>query len=562
MAAGGPSVTTDLTFADYGAVLRRRGWIIIALLVIGFLVGLGVAAGVAKSFKATTVVQVQDTSAATNSGTSSTSKTVDGVNLDTEAQVVRSAQVATAAAKSLGLSTPAAKLQKDIAVSVPANSTVLNITFTGSSPSAAQSGSLAFAQAYLAQRHATAAAALAAQRTALVNEITPLTTQLRSVTTQVATLPDASSARALAEAQQGLLVSQINGLNAQLAPLASISTVGGAVITSPQRPTAPSSPSKPLYAGGGALVGLLLGFLIMAGLEILDPRLRGRRGAERLLQVPVLAELDIRPDERWASVVKPTSPAARGFGELCDALAGSEGGHRTILVVGVDEDGPGSIVAAGLAAAISRARGEALLLVTAERDPGLAALGVKLGDDAPDGVQSGTAPTVPGLRVGHIKAVGASRGPVVMSARTTADTAVIAGPAIGAGALDHALVEQVDAVILVARDGSTSWELALTALRRLRNAQAHVAGVVLLPPAPRGRRRSAAVQDLPAIRPAQRNVSTTVVDPALGPVEITPDTETGEVIPDTEPVDDMSPEDVELPDELDELDEDVPSAKS
>src|SRR4051812_206024 len=80
-----------------------------------------------------------------------------GINLDTEAQLVTSTETVAAAAERLHVTGDAARnLPDQVGVSVPPNTEILDISFTGSTAAKAQEGALAFAQAYLDQRKATA----------------------------------------------------------------------------------------------------------------------------------------------------------------------------------------------------------------------------------------------------------------------------------------------------------------------------------------------------------------------------------------------------------------------
>jgi capsular polysaccharide biosynthesis protein len=78
------------------------------------------------------------------------------VDLDTEAQIVPTAAVASGAQTLLGTAEDLTDLIKKVTVAVPANTAILDITFEAATRSEAQRGSQTFAQAYLDQSTAAA----------------------------------------------------------------------------------------------------------------------------------------------------------------------------------------------------------------------------------------------------------------------------------------------------------------------------------------------------------------------------------------------------------------------
>ena len=136
--------------------VRRHGWWVLLLVLAGTGGGAVLAAYAPAPYAATTSVLVQPVRIGPDTSTADRRTVAD---LDTEAQVLRSTAVATAAAKLLGVSTAQAeRLASDVTVAVPAGSSVLVITYTADTPRRAQAGSHAFAQAYLQNRHEVAVA--------------------------------------------------------------------------------------------------------------------------------------------------------------------------------------------------------------------------------------------------------------------------------------------------------------------------------------------------------------------------------------------------------------------
>ncbi|HEU5110205.1 MAG TPA: Wzz/FepE/Etk N-terminal domain-containing protein, partial [Micromonosporaceae bacterium] len=140
------------TLMSYLRWLRRRWWILLLAAFIGAGCGLLLTQVQPRSYIAKTSIVVRQVGADANPNAK--------VNLDTEAQVGRSLVVAERARGLMATGVPADELVKYVVITVPPNSQVLDIAFEAGTPREAQSGSHAFAQAYLDLRAATAARAL------------------------------------------------------------------------------------------------------------------------------------------------------------------------------------------------------------------------------------------------------------------------------------------------------------------------------------------------------------------------------------------------------------------
>ena len=125
-----------LELADYTSVLRRRGWVALALAGLGALVSVIYLAVAPASYQATADVYVTPNSANQNVvlGSKGTST---AVNMDNEAQIVESNTVAVLAARALHSRIPPQALLGQVSVSVPAKTTVLAIPRSASSPGSA-----------------------------------------------------------------------------------------------------------------------------------------------------------------------------------------------------------------------------------------------------------------------------------------------------------------------------------------------------------------------------------------------------------------------------------------
>src|SRR5215467_9190840 len=146
--------------ADYVGVLRRRWWIIVACACIGVVGAFAYVTVAPKSYTATASVNVNPNAAT--------------VNLDTEAQVVTSTAVATSAGKLLHSTLTPYKLSAQINVTVPPNSSILDIACTASTAVGAADCANDFAKAYLQNRQQSAVNYVQGQLNTLQQQVTKL----------------------------------------------------------------------------------------------------------------------------------------------------------------------------------------------------------------------------------------------------------------------------------------------------------------------------------------------------------------------------------------------------
>lgn len=353
--------------------LRAGWWLILALTAVGVLAGAAVAALSPTVYESTTSVLVlptgqQDANAAGG-------RTHGAVNLDTEAQLVTSTAVAGRARALLHTSTPAAGLAAGVSVSVPPNSTVLDITYSAPTAAGAQAGSHAFATAYLANRTASATSAATDQATALRAQIQQVTTALQQLSGRLAALPAGSAQRVYLDSQRANLSNQLNDLTGRLNTLTTTAITAGRVISDAPRPASPTSPSLPVDAAAGLAAGLVLGVTAALLYGRLNRTVRRADDLPRRTGVAVLAALtdptSPAPDLHFA----PHTPAATLFARLRNELTPAPPGDpapgedpaaegaprlagRVIAVVGTSDGWTATLVAVNLAAAINRAAGD------------------------------------------------------------------------------------------------------------------------------------------------------------------------------------------------------------
>lgn len=537
----------DSQLVDFAGVLRRRWWLIVAVAALGTLAGIGYLSTAPKVYIATASVYVTSTSGTANQGANG--HTTGTVNLYTEAQVVHSTAVAQAAAKLMHSTEGISPLLNRVSVAVPANSQILAVSCQEATAVGAASCAQSFAQAYLSYTSATTTASANSQLSALQARIAALEAASAKLTTQAASLPVNSTQRAAAGEQLTSDHSQLSSLNSQVAQLtaALADPSGGSIISSAIPPPKASSPKPTLILPSGLLAGLVIG-LVLAYLTS-----RGRRRIRRpqdvtRVNVPVLLSLPTGRPGLELAIAAPRSPAGRKFSELAHAVIGAMGsGRHVILVPGVSRGQGASLVAANLAAALSRNQPGVTLICADLEDSVIPELtGLPPGPGLTDMLARG-------LRVGSIEPQlaaaprlrvilpGSSAGPEAEDIQQDAleqlldelgaesRWVVIEGPAISASSDISTLAHVADAAVLVAEIPRTRTDQLITGVQYLGKMGADVLGAVLVP----ARRRSGPARPGPALPDRRAGLGKSIApteyaaisrpDAATGPADEDPD---------------------------------------
>ena len=299
--------------SDYLGMVRRHWWIVLAFILAGVLGATAGASTQPKEYESTASVLVQALSSqdanATNGRTSST------INLDTEAQLVTSTDVATAAGQLLKVTTPATRWPGRPGQRAGEHHGARH-HLRAPTAKQAQAGAHGFAEAYLAARQSAAQADITAQIAALDVKVKQYQGSLTQISSRLATLPinDPNRAALSSPGQHPDQPDQHPHHPAeQLAT--TTSAPAGSSATRHCR-SSPVRPSVPLFAASGALLGLLFGVAVAAVRQRTDRRVRRAADLTRRADVPVLAELPSRTQIRYDDVFPPFGPAGRMFNRL------------------------------------------------------------------------------------------------------------------------------------------------------------------------------------------------------------------------------------------------------
>ncbi|GHJ57372.1 hypothetical protein Nm8I071_66790 [Nonomuraea sp. TT08I-71] len=529
------SDSDGLALMAYLGWLRRRWWILVLAAVLGLAGGLAVSQLQHARYTSGTSLLVRPLSAGAESNPNAK------VNLDTEAQVVRSLVVAERAKGLMKVDTGADQLVKSVTVTVPPNSQILQVGYEADSPAQAQAGSHAFAQAYLDLRKATAQKALENETTALKQQITDVNKQLSAVAGRIAAAPANSPERERAEADRNVLTNQLTSLNNRLSPLLSADSDPGEIISDARLPESPSSPNRTLNLASGMGAGLLLGIVLALVLDRLDTRIRRGRDISDRVGLPLLLELPTRTPS--LTVLPATHKISRELGRLRNVLLSAvpepaqAGRGRQLLLCDGSAGTAAGFVAANLAAAYART-GQQVALITTKPDSALSSItGVAEGRHSLASVLRRDVPALkalaplPGLGQLRVLVPGDLDAEVELpvsglleilrelSARFDHVIIETAQPTLAVEA--QALGRHVDAVIVVAESGRTRSGEITAALQQFEQVNAPVIGAVLAPrlpaPAP-GATRPAAPANRPKPRPSPGpSAESTMVLPRMHP---------------------------------------------
>ncbi|MER5700360.1 lipopolysaccharide biosynthesis protein [Micromonospora sp. NPDC002296] len=492
--------------------LRRRWWMLVVAALLGAGAGMLVSQVQTRTYVSTTSLLVRQVGQDANPGAK--------VNLDTEAQVVRSLVVAERARALLKTTIPPEDLARSLSVTVPPNSQVLQIVYEAQSPEAAQAGSHSFAQAYLDLRLATATRSLENETTALKQQIAETNKQLAAVAGKIAGTPSNSVERARAEADRNVLTNNLASLNSRLSPLLSIALDPGEIISDAALPRKPSSPNTTLNLASGLGAGLLFGIVVALVLDRLDTRVRRGRDVADRLGLSMLLELPPRPT--GLTVLPAAHEVARELGRLRNVLLSTmpeprPGRGRLLLLTDTSRGPAAGFVVGNLAAAYART-GAQVAVVTTKPDSPLAGM---LGDIRPRHTLADVLRHDVSALIALTPAPGLNQLRVLLPGNLDTEVELPVATMLEilaelAARFDHVLIEtaqptaaveaqalarHVDGVILVIEGGQTRSSEITAAMQQFEQVDAPVLGAVLTP---RLADRGPTVRPAPPTTPARR----------------------------------------------------------
>ncbi|MDQ4005677.1 MAG: Wzz/FepE/Etk N-terminal domain-containing protein [Actinomycetota bacterium] len=474
-----------IEFRQYLAVLRRQRLMIAAVTGSVIAIALAYAALAPPVYQARAEVLVQPANP-----TSSTAAALPP-SMDTEKEILVSESVALKAAEKLGWSGTIGDLLQHVEVEIPPETQVLDVSFSGESPEAAERGAESFAESYLEFRSDQVKRSLLALETARRQELDALRDRLEIAERDLQDFPKGSAQYLEAQARQQDLLAEMAAVQRQITTLVSANVSSGEIIAHATAQPEPVSPNTKIALAAGIFFGLFAGVVLAFVRHSIQGRIGGRSETEEALGAPVLSVIPRtsrwrRDDGSLATLRGTGSITAQNYRVLGASLIRARGrGGRTFLVTGAATPDGSTSVAANLAVVLAQA-GHRVGLVGAPLDTQMAKM---FGTSANGGVPAGG--QQPGLQRTRVRGVWLFRPPekglgedlshpveardVLDRILDVMDFAVVhAGPLL-TSAEAIALAPAVDGVVVVA-DGRRARRRTL---RRLHTTVQRVGGKLL-----------------------------------------------------------------------------------
>jgi succinoglycan biosynthesis transport protein ExoP len=340
------------------AALRRGIWLTILLCLVGAVAGgfAGQRLATRTSANATILVNPLDGNPFSTKGSGD-----DLINLETEAQLVHSDDVARMVQKRAGQATPIRDLLAGLEVNVPPNTQILEIEYTSGSSTTSLSRAQWFAEQYLAYREQRATSLVTSQTKRLEEQITARRKEQSALAKQLSNTNPQSTQAGVLRVQLEAVSTQINQLRARSAELSSVSSNPGQMVTPATIPPSSLLGSWLVYSLAGLIVGSIIAVFIALLRSRADNRIRHVEDIASAGQV-LLGEISIE-EARTAQLAWQREGSTR---ELPDAfralrvnLLTTELRRPAVIVVTTaqqETDAPASVAGLALATAMSNLR--------------------------------------------------------------------------------------------------------------------------------------------------------------------------------------------------------------
>lgn len=361
----------SVELGDYLGVIRRRALIVGGIVAVCLV--LGAAYGLTRPdvYRSTAQVALPDPA-----DTQTPAAAI--ADVQTELQVVTSELVAARAAEALPGDQDTRSLLSHVTAESPSEARILSISFTASSPRAAQAGAQAFAEGYTAQKEAEQQASVDARAATYQARIDAVQEGIDDQTA----IRDAAAAGSPEEAEAQDAIDRasttLSDLTTELTEVESTLIDGGTIITPARLPPGPQPRGLARILAASLAMGLLLGLGAAFVLDRLDTRVRGAADLERALGVRTLGSIPVFPERyrhastRLVTVHAPAGPEADAFRRLRTSvlLAGQAEGVHTLAITSAVADEGKTTVAANLAVALAQGGRRVILIGADLRRPG------------------------------------------------------------------------------------------------------------------------------------------------------------------------------------------------
>jgi capsular exopolysaccharide synthesis family protein len=362
-----PSADATLDLREFLQKVARRKWLVLAVVVVVAALAAVYSYSRPKVFSATAVVLARPILIQPLDP-----DPLDNLSMATEAQLVRSTQVARSARTFMQSSEDTSELLKHVSVATPDNTQILQISFTDPSAQGARLGAQSFARAYLGFKLDQALQTIERLSTPMGNQIAAFAAEITTIDAQLKELPpDSAEYDSVLAHRDGLVAARLTS-QSQLDQVETLSTDPGQVVQDAAKPSAPISPKHQVDLALGILLGLAAGIALASVREQLQDRIADASGLRRSLKAPTLGLIPessmLRGDvPRLVSIDEPRSPVAEAYRTLrTNLLAACKSAKvRTILVTGCRQGEGKTTTAVNLAVALAQV-GRSVVLISAD----------------------------------------------------------------------------------------------------------------------------------------------------------------------------------------------------
>jgi capsular exopolysaccharide synthesis family protein len=357
----------SLDLREFLQKVARRKWLVLGVMVIVVALAAGYSYSRPKVFSATATVFAQPILVRPDDP-----DPLDNLSMPTEAELVRSTEVARIARTNIGAPADISNMLKHVSVTTPENTQILRIEFTDTDAKGAQQGAQEFAQGYLQSRREQALSAIAAHSATIEEQIAEIDDRILELDIDILGLSEGSPERTKAESDRRTQEAIREQLMIELAAANTASRDPGYVVQNAERPSAPISPKHQVDLALGVLLGLAAGVAFASVREQLQDRIEDPAGFRKYLKAPTLGLIPesplLRGDlPRLVTIDEPRGVAAEAYRTLrTNLLAACKAAKaRTILVTGARQGEGKTTTSVNLAVALAQV-GRSVVLISAD----------------------------------------------------------------------------------------------------------------------------------------------------------------------------------------------------
>ena len=328
------------------SVLRRRRLSFLVTFLVVVVLGGAYSVVHGTTYTSTTTVFLQPITGNALSTSSSSNPQALTVAMQTEANLVDSQPVIDGAATTVGRS------PGPITATVPQNTQILRIAYTGTSRGAAKAGAAAVAKAFLDYRRIVAERSITTQTNALDKQISATQEKLDTAIAQASV----KHAPPQAGVSVTLLTTRLSGLEESRAQVRALSPAPGSVVKAATAGRAPILGRTPVQLLGTILLGLVAGLGVALLRERMDDGLRLGRDPS-VAGLPVLTKISPHHDDLsdFVDGLGPGDPMREAYRQARAGVLASTQRPSVITVTPFAGSGLVSYIGCNLALALSEA---------------------------------------------------------------------------------------------------------------------------------------------------------------------------------------------------------------